>query len=67
MSLGGGGGGGAMQELQQQLEALEQEKRAIEAEIEGDRERQSAIDEAIEAIETLETGSTVQVPLGCGA
>ena len=64
MSLGGGGGGGAMQELQQQLQALEQEKRMIEAEIEGIREEQGEIDEAIDAIERLETGSTVQVPLG---
>jgi prefoldin alpha subunit len=67
MSLGGGGGGGAMEEIQQQIEALEQEKQAIEAEIGGVRDEQAEIDEAVEAIGTLETASTVQVPLGGGA
>ena len=42
MSLGGGGGG-AMQELQQQLEALEQEKEAIEGEIQDLQDRFSLL------------------------
>ncbi len=64
----------AMSANQQQLQALSQELQEIqesitslEETIEGIREEQSAIDEAIEAVETLETGSTVQVPLGGGA
>jgi prefoldin alpha subunit len=56
-----------MQELQQQMEALEQEKTAIQNEITELENEQSAINEAIEAIEILESGSTVQVPLGGGA
>ena len=65
MSLGGGGGGGgAMQQIQEQMQALEQEKEAIQNEIENVRTEQAEIDEAIEAIGTLDTGSTVQVPLG---
>ena len=63
MSLGGGGGG-AMEQLQQQLQLLEQEKQAIRGAIQSTRDEQAEIDEAIEAIET---GSTVQVPVGGGA
>ncbi len=61
MSLGGGSG---MEELQEQLEALEQQRQAIQAEIEAVRHEQADIDEAIDAIDTLESGFTVQVPLG---
>ena len=68
MSLGGGGQG------QQQLQQISQEIQAIEAEIEeleGDiddlRDEQRAIDEAVDAIGQIETGSTIQVPLGGGA
>ncbi len=61
MSLGGGG---AMEQIQEQMQVLEREKQAIEAEIQNIRNEQGEIDEAIEAIETLETGSTVQVPVG---
>ncbi|OYR75480.1 prefoldin subunit alpha, partial [Halorubrum sp. E3] len=39
----------------------------LEAEIADYREEQSDIDDAVEAIETLDSGSTVQVPLGGGA
>jgi prefoldin alpha subunit len=67
MSLGGGGGQQELQELAQQLEAIEEQQAAIEAEIEGLQTRKREVDEAIEAIENLETGSTVQVPLGGGA
>ena len=63
MSLGGGGAG-AMQQIQEQMQALEQEKEAIQSEIQNVREEQGEIDEAIEAIEALDSGSTVQVPLG---
>ena len=67
MSLGGGGGQQELQELAQQLEAIEEQQQAIEAEIEGLQTRKQEVDEAIEAIENLETDSTVQVPLGGGA
>ena len=63
MSLGGGGGG-AMQQIQEQMQALEQEKEAIQNEIENVRTEQGEIDEAIEAIGALDSGATVQVPLG---
>ncbi len=43
---------------------MEQEVEAIDEELERLREKQTDIDEAIEAIETLDSGSTVQVPLG---
>ena len=66
MSLGGGGGG-AMQQIQQQLQALEEEKQAIEAEISAVEAEKGEIDEAIDAVGTLETDNTVQVPLGGGA
>ena len=67
MSLGGGGGQQELQELAQQLEAIEEQQTAVEAEIEGLQTRKREIDEAIEAIDNLETDSTVQVPLGGGA
>jgi prefoldin alpha subunit len=68
MSLGGGGpGGGELQEVSQQIQQVEQGIEAVEAEIQAVRAEQSDIDEATDAIEGLETGSTVQVPIGGGA
>lgn len=49
-----------LQELQGQIQQLELTKETI-------TERQSEVDEAIDAIDTLETDSVVQVPLGGGA
>ena len=66
MSLGGGGGG-ELQELAQQLEAIDEQVQALQGEIEGLQAEQREIDEAIEALGQLESGSTVQVPLGGGA
>jgi len=67
MSLGGGPGGGELQEVSQQIQEVEQGIEAVEGEIEAVREEKSDIDEAIDAIQGLETGSTVQVPIGGGA
>ncbi|MDS0282159.1 prefoldin subunit alpha [Haloarcula onubensis] len=64
MMGGGGGGGGGMQQLQQEIEQLEAEMEAIDEEVERLQEKQSDIDDAIEAIDVLESGSTVQVPVG---
>ena len=63
----GGGGQQQLQQLSQELEAIDEEIEELESEIEGLRTRQNEVDEAIEAIETLDSGSTVQVPLGGGA
>jgi prefoldin alpha subunit len=62
-----GGGQQQLQQLSQELEAIDQEIEELESRIQGLRQQQTDIDEAIEAINTLETGSTVQVPLGGGA
>ncbi len=62
-----GGGGGQMQELAAQLEELEQHQEAVEAEIQSLQDEKRDIDEAIEALDELESGATVQVPLGGGA
>ena len=65
MSLGGGGGGGGqLQQLAEEIQALEEEQEALEGEVEGLQNEKLEIDEAVEAIETLGTGDTVQVPLG---
>jgi prefoldin alpha subunit len=64
MSLGGNQ---QLQELAQQIQELEQQKEAVQGEIEALRAEQTEIDEAVEAIEKLDTDSTVQVPLGGGA
>ncbi|WP_435156180.1 prefoldin subunit alpha [Haladaptatus sp. DFWS20] len=62
-----GGGNQELQQLSQQLQQLEAEKEELEGEVEELRDEKSEMDEAIEAIETLDTGSVVQVPLGGGA
>jgi len=69
MSLGGGGGGGQqqLQQISQELEAIDGEIEELDDEIEARRQEQTEIGEAIDAIETLESGATVQVPLGGGA
>ena len=68
MSLGGGGGGREqLEQLSQELQAIEAEIESIDEEIGDARKQQTEIDEAIDAIGQLETGSTVQVPLGGGA
>jgi prefoldin alpha subunit len=66
MSLGGGGNQ-QLQELAQELEAIEEQREALQAEIQSLQNEKTEIDEAIEAAEDLESGSTVQVPLGGGA
>lgn len=58
------GGGGQARELQEKLEALEQQRQALETEIQALRTEKTEIDEAIDALGTLENGSTVQVPIG---
>jgi prefoldin alpha subunit len=67
MSLGGGPDGGELQQVSEQIQQIEQGIQAVEAEIQSVRDEQSDIDEAIDAIQELETGSTVQVPIGGGA
>jgi len=63
----GGGGQQQLQQLSQELEAIDEEIAELESEIEDLRNRQTEIDDAIEAVETLDSGSMVQVPLGGGA
>jgi prefoldin alpha subunit len=65
MSLGGDNP--QLQKLAQQLEELEQRREALQAEVETLRAQKRNVNEAIEAIEELETDSTVQVPVGGGA
>jgi prefoldin alpha subunit len=61
------GGEEELQQLSQQLQAVESQLESLQVEIQNLRTRQRDIDEAIEAIDALETGSTVQVPVGGGA
>ena len=62
-----GGGQQQLQQLSQELQALDEEIEALEAEIAEYESEKADIDDAVEAIETLDTGETVQVPLGGGA
>jgi len=62
-----GGGQQQLQQLSQELQAIEEEVEELRAEIEAYELEKAEIDEAIEAIETLDGGDTVQVPLGGGA
>ncbi|WP_255169223.1 prefoldin subunit alpha [Natrononativus amylolyticus] len=56
-----------LQELSQQLQELQEQIEALETSVEAVRTEQGEVDEAITALEQLETGSVVQVPLGGGA
>ncbi|WP_089875992.1 prefoldin subunit alpha [Halogeometricum limi] len=62
-----GGGQQQLQQLSQELQAIDEEIEELEGDVEELETEKTEIDEAVEAIETLETGSTVQVPLGGGA
>jgi len=62
-----GGGQQQLQQLSQELEEIDAEIEEKEAEIAEFQEEQQGVDDAIEAVNTLETGDTVQVPLGGGA
>lgn len=61
------GGNPQLQELAQAIQEIEQQKGILQGEIEALQNQKTEIDEAVEAVGTLETGSTVQVPLGGGA
>lgn len=56
-----------LQQLSEQLEQVESQLEALHTERQTLRARKVEIDDAIEAIESLDTGSTVQVPIGGGA
>ncbi|MEM4782517.1 MAG: prefoldin subunit alpha [Halalkalicoccus sp.] len=62
-----GGGNPELQELSQQLQELDAQQEALETEIEALETEQAEITEAVDALESLETDSTVQVPVGGGA
>jgi len=65
MSLGGGGGGQQqMQQIAQEIEQIEEQIEALEEEISGLQNEQQEMNEAMEAIKAIESGDTVQVPLG---
>ncbi|MFW6320456.1 MAG: prefoldin subunit alpha [Halohasta sp.] len=59
-----GGGGQQLQQLQQQLEAIDTEIAQLDEEIAELTTERAEIDEAIEALDELDSGSTVQVPIG---
>ena len=63
----GGGGQQQLQQLSQELQAIDEEIETLQAEIDDLQTEQAEIDDAVEAIDTLDTGSTVQMPLGGGA
>lgn len=56
-----------LQELSQQLQVVEEQLEALQAEMQQMQSTKHDIDEAIDALQTLETGSNVQVPVGGGA
>jgi len=58
---------GAMTQLSQELQVVESQIEQLEAEVTQIRTQQSSMREAVRAIGELDTGATVQVPLGGGA
>lgn len=59
-----GGGDNELRQLQEQLDAIDEEVDSIEQEIEGLRTEKTEADEAISALDRLESDDVVQVPLG---
>ena len=57
-------GGGGLQELQEQLEAIDREISSLEQEVQELRDEKHDMDDAVNALDQLESGDTVQVPLG---
>lgn len=64
MSAGGSGGGGGLRQLQEQLQAIDEEVAALEGDVEELQTKKIEADEAISALDRLESSDTVQVPLG---
>lgn len=62
MSLGGGGR--QLEALSQQIEELEEAEEELERRIEAFQAEKAEIDDAMAGLEGIETGSTVQVPVG---
>lgn len=56
-----------LQQLSQQIQELDEQIETLEGNVEAIRQEQTEVDEAIDAVETLESDSVVQVPLGGGA
>jgi len=56
-----------MTQLSQELQVVESQIEQLEAEVTQIRTQQSSMREAVRAIGELDTGATVQVPLGGGA
>lgn len=63
MSIGDGGQR-QLEELSQQIDQLQEAEQQLQQQIEMLEAEKSSIDEAIDGLDTLETGSTVQVPMG---
>ena len=64
MSRGGGGGRQQLEALSQQIEELEEVEEELKRQIDALETEKAEIDEAIEGLNSLETGSIVQVPVG---
>jgi len=58
---------GAMTQLSQELQIVDRQIDQLESEVTQIRTQQSSMREAVRAIGELDTGATVQVPLGGGA
>jgi prefoldin, archaeal alpha subunit/eukaryotic subunit 5 len=58
---------GAMAQLSQQLQVIDRQIEQLESEVTQIRAQQTSMREAVRAIGELDTGATVQVPLGGGA
>lgn len=60
----GGGGQQQLEALSQKIEELEEVEQELERQIDAFETEKAEIDEAIEGLDALETGSIVQVPVG---
>lgn len=56
-----------LQELSQQIQVIESQLEAVQREIQVLNARKNNLTDAIDAISTIDTGSTIQVPVGGGA
>ncbi len=61
---GGGGDGGRLQQMAAQKEEIDQVIEALRNQVERMRAEKGDIEDAVDAIQDLENGDTVQVPVG---
>jgi prefoldin alpha subunit len=56
--------GGDPRQISEEIDQIEQQIESLQGNVQSLRNERQAVDEAMDALETIETGGTVKVPLG---